>query len=89
VEVVQKQCRDVKWDRPVSILFVDGCHDYMNVSRDFMHFDKWLVPGAYIAFHDYADYFPGVKVFVNELLGTSQYKKIGLADSLIVLKKIS
>jgi hypothetical protein len=88
VEVVPEQCRNVQWNRPVSILFVDGLHDYMNVSRDFMHFENWLVKGAFIAFHDYADYFPGVKNFVNELSGTLQYKKIAVADSLIVLQKL-
>jgi hypothetical protein len=68
--------------------FVDGLHDYINVSRDFYHFSEWLVSGACIAFHDYADYFPGVKNFVNELLGAAQYKKIAIADTLIVLQKV-
>jgi len=88
VEVVQEQCRNVQWNRPVSILFIDGLHDYMNVSRDFMHFSNWFVKGAFIAFHDYADYFPGVKNFVNELLDSMQYKKIAVVHSLIVLQKM-
>jgi glycosyltransferase involved in cell wall biosynthesis len=88
VEVVHEQCRNVPWNRPVSVLFIDGLHDYMNVSRDFMHFSDWIIPGGFVAFHDYADYFPGVKVFVNELSGTLQYKKIAVADSLIVLQKL-
>lgn len=89
VELVPHQCREVKWNRPVSFLFVDGLHDYMNVSRDFLHFSEWFVSGAYIAFHDYADYFPGVKNFVNELIQTAQYKTIAEADTLIILQKMS
>jgi hypothetical protein len=53
-----------------------------------MHFADWIVKGAFIAFHDYADYFPGVKNFVNELLGILEYKQIAVADSLIVLQKL-
>lgn len=88
VEVVADQCRNVQWNRPISVLFIDGLHDYMNVSRDFMHFSEWLVRGAYIAFHDYADYFPGVKNFVNELLESHQYKKIAAVHSLVILQKL-
>jgi glycosyltransferase involved in cell wall biosynthesis len=57
------------------------------VARDFHHFEEWILPGGYVAFHDYADYFPGVRSFVDELLAESQYRKIGLAKSLIVLRK--
>ena len=63
-------------------------HDYMNVSRDFKHFAKWVSPGGYIAFHDYADYFPGVMSFVNETLSTGDYIEIDKAKSLIVVQKL-
>ncbi len=88
VEIIQDCCANVKWQTPISLLFIDGLHDYVNVSKDFRHFSDHIRAGGYIAFHDYADYFPGVKVFVNELLGTSVYKKIAQADSLIILQKL-
>jgi len=47
------------------------------------------VSGAYAAFHDYADYYPGVKTFVNELLKTGRYAKVHCVSSLIVLQRIS
>jgi glycosyltransferase involved in cell wall biosynthesis len=88
VEIVQDHCRNVEWHAPVSLLFIDGLHDYINVSRDFRHFSDSIRTGGYIAFHDYADYFPGVKVFVNELLETGLFRKINVVDSLIVLQKL-
>jgi predicted O-methyltransferase YrrM len=88
VELIKDYSFNVIWDKPISLLFIDGMHDYMNVSRDFKHFAKWVSPGGYIAFHDYADYFPGVMSFVNEILSTGDYIEIDKAKSLIVVKKL-
>ncbi|MDB5128646.1 glycosyltransferase [Mucilaginibacter sp.] len=88
VELIKDYSFNVKWDKPISLLFIDGMHDYMNVSRDFNHFAKWVSPGGYIAFHDYADYFPGVMNFVNETLSTGDYIEIDKAKSLIVVQKL-
>jgi predicted O-methyltransferase YrrM len=87
VELIQQRSHETKWDRPISFLLVDGLHDYGNVSRDFRHFEPWLVEGAYVAFHDYADYWPGVKAFVNELLGGGHYERVALAASLILVRR--
>ena len=78
---------EVRWDQPISLLLIDGLHDYANVSRDFFHFEKWVASNAYVAFHDYADYFPGVKAFVDELLRSGQYRKVSLVKSMMVLQK--
>src|SRR5271169_1790367 len=42
--------------------------------------------GVLLHFHDYADYYPGVKIFVNELLTRGDYKKVHQALSLIVIR---
>ena len=76
-----------EWTVPVRLLLVDGLHDYFNVARDFRYFSKCIVAGGYVAFHDHADYFPGVKKFVDELLAGGEYKKAGKVDSLMVLQK--
>jgi len=88
VEAIVKRSYEVSWDKLISFLFIDGLHDYGNVSRDFHHFEQWLVSGGYIAFHDYADYYPGVKKFVDELLAQSRYELVCNIKSLIVVRKI-
>jgi predicted O-methyltransferase YrrM len=88
VVLIKDYSFNVKWNKPISLLFIDGLHDYPNVSRDFYHFSKWVSNGGYIAFHDYADYYPGVMAFVNEILSTGDYVEIGKAKSLIVVQKI-
>jgi predicted O-methyltransferase YrrM len=87
VKAVRKLSFETKWRQPICCLFIDGLHDYASVSRDFHHFEPWLAPGAYAAFHDYARYYPGVKTFVDELLQTGRYEKIARALTLIVLRK--
>ena len=89
VEPVVQYSFEVKWDQPISLLFIDGLHDYENVSRDFNHFERWVADGGLVAFHDYASYFPGVKTFVDELIGGGRYTKLESAWSLMVLRKLN
>ena len=62
---------------------------YSNVSADFRHFEPWLAPNGLVAFHDYADYCPGVKRLVDELLGSAAYEEAGRAGTLIVLRPLA
>ena len=86
---IRKCSFEVEWSDPISLLLVDGLHDYTNVARDFFHFEQHVVPGGLVAFHDYADYYPGVKAFVNEVLATGFYQRVAIAASLIVVQKVS
>ena len=86
VTIQQRSC-DVAWSRPIALLFIDGLHDYANVARDFLHFERHVAPGGYVAFHDYADYYPGVKAFVNELLATPDYERVLHVRSMMLLRK--
>ena len=88
VVTLQQRAWETQWERPVSFLLVDGWHDYASVSRDFRHFEPWLVAGAYVAFHDYADYYPGVKRLVDELLEEGGYARLAQAGSLVVLQRL-
>jgi glycosyltransferase involved in cell wall biosynthesis len=87
VEIICDHTCNVEWKADISLLLIDGLHDYLNVSKDFFHFSDWVVSGGYIAFHDYADYFPGVKAFVHELLEIGNYRKVCLVKSLLVVQK--
>lgn len=77
----------VQWNEPISLLLIDGLHDYISINDDFRQFESFVVAGGYVAFHDYADYFPDVKAFVNELLEKGVFRKVDLTESLMVLQK--
>ena len=89
VEVIINRSFEVAWARSIAFLFIDGLHDYRSVSIDFRHFEPWVITGGYIAFHDYADYYPGVKIFVDEILPLPQFEHVHCAGSMMVIRKIS
>ena len=87
VEPLQQRASALEWNRPIGLLVIDGLHDYINVASDFHRFAPSLQPGGYVAFHDYADYYPGVKAFVDELLAGGEYRLVDQARSLVVLRR--
>ncbi|MFP5289022.1 MAG: glycosyltransferase, partial [Thermoanaerobaculia bacterium] len=89
VEIVRKCSFEVDWKGPIGFLLIDGLHDYANVARDFRHFEGSVVTGGYVAFHDYAEYYPGVRAFVDELLASGRYQKVRQAKSLVVVRKLA
>jgi predicted O-methyltransferase YrrM len=88
VNVVVAASWEVTLDQRASLIFIDGLHDYANVARDFHHFEPSLAVGGFAAFHDYADYYPGVKTFVDELLRTGRYERVRCAGSMMVVRRL-
>jgi glycosyltransferase involved in cell wall biosynthesis/predicted O-methyltransferase YrrM len=88
VEIIQNVSAQVIWHKPISFLLIDGMHDYENVLLDFNKFSPWIRSGGYLVFHDYADYFPGVRRFVDGLMQNHSYQRINISETLVVFKKI-
>jgi len=88
VEIIKDNSNNVSLQVSISLLFVDGLHDYLNVARDFSHFSRWIRPEGYVAFHDYAPYFPGVMKLVHEILASGTYRTVAKTESLIVIQKL-
>ena len=89
VQVHFEPAPSVPWSGPISFLLVDGLHDYASIATDFRHLEPWLAIGGFAAFHDCADYFPGVKLFVRELLRGGRYRRVHMAGTLVVLEKLA
>jgi predicted O-methyltransferase YrrM len=87
VEAIVARSFEVEWEKPISLLFIDGLHDYDSVSRDFRHFERWLAPRSIVVFHDYWEHFPGVMKFVGELLAIGGYELIGQVLSTMIVRK--
>ena len=41
-----------EWDKEIDILFIDGCHKYEQVVRDYFNFSKFVRPNGFIFLHD-------------------------------------
>src|SRR5205807_9681727 len=75
------------WERTTHLLLIDGKHDYAGVRADTERYTPHLIAGGFLLFHDYADYFPDVQRYVNELLLESHYNFVAHTQSLIALSK--
>jgi predicted O-methyltransferase YrrM len=89
ISPIRKRSFEVAWDRPIGLLFIDGLHDYANVSRDFNHFERWVVPRGYVAFDDYDIAFPGVIKFANEVLDEGNYHRFVQVGKMLVIEKLA
>jgi methyltransferase family protein/glycosyl transferase family 2 len=88
IEPIRLRSFDVVWRSPIAFLFIDGLHGYSSVTRDFFHFERHLRDGAYVAFHDCDDTYPGVRTFVEGLAGSGCYEEVARARSLVLLRKL-
>ena len=71
------------WDKPLKILWIDGDHTYDGALADIESFQKHLVPGAIVCFHDVLHSHSGpVRVFIEKMLLSSSFGECGLCGSI-------
>ncbi len=91
-----------KWRLPVKLLWVDGGHTYEFVKMDFLLWEKYLVPGGIIAFHD--SHKTDKKIFSNQeihsyhegsakavresILNSKRFKDMKVVDSITYARKV-
>jgi hypothetical protein len=88
IEPIRLPSYEVLWGSPIAFLFIDALHGYSSVARDFFHFERHLLEGAYVAFHDCDHIHHGVRTFVDGLVESACYEKVNRAGSLVVLRKL-
>jgi predicted O-methyltransferase YrrM len=81
LEVRRARSHDVgvHWDRPISMLWIDGSHEYHDVRTDIEDFVPHVIPGGWIVLDDArGGRFPGVERAVAELLcGRPGFRDVG------------
>jgi hypothetical protein len=75
------------WNKPVSLLWIDGNHQYEVVKRDFIEWSGFLIEGGYLAFHDSLDPGGGPYQVVQEALQEGTFELVKRAEKVSVLKK--
>ena len=75
------------FEQPVSLLFIDGAHDYDSVKQDYELWAPLVVEGGYIVFHDTQQ--AGVKKFVDEIIPTGPFTKVYFQDTICYGKKVA
>jgi len=60
------------WGKPIQVLFIDGNHN--EAKQDFEAWEKYVVKGGIILFHDYAFHSPKVVEDCNEIAKRKDYE---------------
>ena len=88
VQPVRACSFEVEWGRPISMILIDGLHDFASVAADYSHFESHLVVGAMVAFHDYTPGYPGVVRLVDHLASIGALEWVQRVGSLAVLRYV-
>ncbi len=71
---------------PISLLFIDGSHQYEDVKKDFLLWSPLVIYGGIIAFHDTPA--PGPSRVLEEFIYSSKsFKVVKVVDSLTIVYK--
>lgn len=89
VEAIQESSEFLDWAGrgELGMVVIDGCHKYHCVKSDCM-FAQYIKSGGILAFHDYIspNYQDTVMRAVDEFVGGTSFKKIGIERSLIAFR---
>ncbi len=66
---------------PISLLFIDGLHDYENVRADFEAWESKLIRGGVVALHDTGIYRGCAKVAQEKIFRSPRFKRVGWVGS--------
>ncbi len=80
------------WNKPVELLWIDGDHSYEGVLSDIENWERFVIRGGMIAFHDYRNG-TGVSKAIHDSLLSKPHEWRVLSDrkygSIFVLERIS
>ncbi len=64
---------------PIRLLWIDGSHEYEDVKKDFVLWNKYVIEGGVVAFHD-TFFWSGPKRVVDEFLFRGNFRNIRFVD---------
>lgn len=77
------------WQRPLSLVFIDGDHSYSAVAKDVGSWAPHLIPGGVLVFDDALDPQIGPYQVIAELLSSGAYARVGGVGKIVALRKLS
>ena len=78
----------LKWNKPISFIFIDGFHSYDDVKLDFELYFKHILNGGYCILHDVTTWYGPTKLSAEILENRRDIEYIDLANSALALKKV-
>lgn len=76
-----------RWNKAVSLLWIDGDHSYAGVRRDFECWSPHLSADALIAFDDATDSNLGPRKLIEELTASGDFEVVTTVNKIAVIRK--
>lgn len=75
----------------IHFLWIDGAHDYGSVKSDYENYQKKLVAGGYLLFHDasWTEFREPFELIRDEVLYNENYNLYAVVENILVFKKES
>ncbi|MCK5609584.1 class I SAM-dependent methyltransferase [Candidatus Pacearchaeota archaeon] len=70
---------------PVGFMFIDANHSWPHPKNDFLQFESGLLPGSYVAWHDYIS-FPGVTRAIEQLIQEGKLEMVKYISTLCITR---
>ena len=79
------------WTEPISLLWIDGAHEYENVRKDILLWEPYLEEGGVIAFHDALHSLcPGVrKAIYKYIFQSNKFSNVHFRGSIVSATKVA
>lgn len=90
LEICRAQSHEVgvKWDRPISLLWIDGSHEYEDVVNDIEDFVPHVVPGGWVVFDDAAsDDFGIDPALESSMFNREEFKFLGYLKHFAIFQR--
>jgi len=72
------------WTKPISLLFIDGLHDFSHAQEDYILWTPHITRDGIVAMHDAFCGWPGAgSVAMNSIVRSADFREIGVVGSII------
>ena len=89
VTFITADSKELKWDLPLDLVFIDGDHSYNGVKSDIKKYKGYVKDDGYIVFHDIVGKKKELYPLLDRFLFRKGWVEAGKADSMLVVQNKS
>jgi predicted O-methyltransferase YrrM len=72
------------WSNDIMLLWIDGDHEYLSVKNDYENWQRYLLPGGLLIFHDSLQ--SGPRKVIHEAISSNTFSKVLEYETITVLR---
>ena len=77
------------WNKSIKMIFIDGEHSFKAVNNDFRLFERFVLVGGFVCFHDVdAEMKNEIATLIKQIASEGSYNFLGINGSVGILQKL-